>query len=170
MFSPKFPYQTKEMIWNLLTEACTMQCQKPCTWSQRATSFTHKALSLTRMIENTHYKEAKYNMPCGMHMFERNPGDKPLAPESLIVSLYIWNIFNQWETCFLFFCKNTMKGRKILCTMHCLCFLVRKSFQARNVLTYYCMCYHMGNISVLNYASILHTQMFNWGHLNWVSL
>jgi hypothetical protein len=75
MFSPEFPYQMKEIIWNLLTEACTMHCQKPCTWHQRATSFTHKVLSPTSMTDNTHYKEAKCNMQCGMHMFESNPGD-----------------------------------------------------------------------------------------------
>jgi hypothetical protein len=36
---------------------------------------THKILSLTSTTENTHYKEAKYNMPCGTHMLESNPGD-----------------------------------------------------------------------------------------------
>lgn len=47
VFSPEFPYEMKEITWNLLTEACAMQRQKTCILSQRATSFTHTQSPLT---------------------------------------------------------------------------------------------------------------------------
>ena len=112
MSAPEFPYQMIQIIWNLLTKACTMKCQKPCNWSQRATSFTHKVLPLTSMTENTHYKETKYSMPYGMHVWKHSWRITYSTWESHFITVHLEK-FNQWETCLIFlFAKTQWKGEK----------------------------------------------------------